>query len=217
MPTAGKPTAKPDPSTLPAAGLSTRDTQGPGMSQLQTNKDHMSSTVMPHQPFNSNISPLVEQHSREHWTTFNQMVEKSQREMQDMMRRTSLEPHMATMSVTPSLPVATVNTVVSPPAGVVTTRDVTTKGNTVTDKQEQKWSDQPAPGVQRQNRNIKEDHTIKAADGSIIGKGQKMQHESHAEGGHEEILPDGSKRTTFSKSYESKSTYSTRSGDSKLY
>lgn len=214
MPAAGKSTMKADPSTLPAAGMSTRDnTQPQGMSQLQTNKDHMSSsTVVPHQPFNSDISPLVEQHSREHWTTINQMVEKSQREMQDMMRRTSLEPSMATISVTPSLPVATINTVVSPPPGVVTTRDVTTKGNTVTDKQEQKWSDQPAPGVQRQNRNTKEDHTIKSADGSVIGKGQKMKHESHAEGGHEEILPDGSKRTTFSKSYESKSTYSTRSG-----
>jgi len=218
-PAAGKPTMRADPSSMPAAGMPTsKETQAPGSSQLNPKQDHMSSTTLiPHQSFNSNISPLVEQHSREHWSTFNQMVEKSQREMEDMMRRTSLEPGMATMSVTPSLPVATVNTVVSPPPGVVTTRDVTTKGNTSTDRSEQKWSDQPAPGVQRQNRNLKEEHTIKAADGSVVGKGQKMQHESRAEGGNEEILPDGSKRTTFSKSYESRSSYNTRSGDKKLF
>jgi len=218
-PATGKPTMKSDPSTMPAAGMPTnKEAQVPGSSHLQTNQDHMSSTLIPHQPFNTtSISPLVEQHSREHWSTFNQMVEKSQREMEDMMRRTSLEPSMATMSITPALPVATVNTVVSPPPGVVTTRDQTTKGNTLTDRQEQKWADQPAPGVQRQNRNLKEEHTIKAPDGSVIGKGHKMQHESRAEGGNEEILPDGSKRTTFSKSYESKSSYSTRSGDRKLF
>lgn len=155
--------------------------------------------------------------SRDHWTSFNDMVEKSQREMEDMMRRHSVQSSTATspphttsldLAVAPSSPSRA-------PAGVVTTRDVSATGNSKTERQEKRWQDEPAPGLNRTNRMLNEKTEVKAADGTVVGNKKRSEQESHTEGGNEEVLPDGTKRKTFTKSYETRKAYSYNSSDPK--
>lgn len=144
------------------------------------------------------------------WTSFNEMVEKSQREMEDMMRRHSLQSSSRELEVsTPS------SALVRPPAGVSTTRDVSVAGNNVTERQEQRWEDNPAPGLHRTNRVLNEKTELKGADGSVVGNKKRSEQESHAEGEREEVLPDGTKKKTFTKSYETRKVYSYNSSDPK--
>ena len=144
------------------------------------------------------------------WSSFNEMVEKSQREMEDMMRRHSLQSSSRELEVsTPS------SALVRAPAGVSTTRDVSVAGNNVTERQEQRWEDSPAPGLHRTNRVLNENTELKGADGSVVGNKKRSEQESHAEGSREMVMPDGTKKTTFTKSYETKKCYSYNSSDPK--
>lgn len=168
------------------------------------------------------ITPVSETSpsSRDHWTSFNDMVEKSQKEMEDMMRRHSLQSSTTTTTSSPhstSLEVAAPPSSLSrpPAAGVVSTHDVTRSGNSVTERQEQRWKDEPAPGLNRTNRMLNEKTEMKAADGSVVGNKKRHEQESHAEGSNEETLPDGTKRKTFTKSYETRKVYSYNSSDPK--
>lgn len=160
----------------------------------------------------------VDRGSRDHWTSFNDMVEKSQREMEDMMRRhtinSSLDPPTSPPTISTNLTVSTQPNS-RPPAGAVTNRDVIRAGNNVTEREEQRWDDTVAPGVTRHNRVLNEKTAMKGADGSVVGNKERMEKESHAEGANEEILPDGTKRKTFTKSYETRKVYSFNSGDPK--
>ncbi|XP_063603926.1 heat shock protein 67B1-like [Penaeus indicus] len=160
----------------------------------------------------------VDRGSRDHWTSFNDMVEKSQREMEDMMRRHTLNSSLDSPTSPPSVSTnLTISTQPSsrPPAGVATNRDVVKSGNNVTEREEQRWEDNPAPGLTRHNRVLNEKTAMKGADGSVIGNKERMEKESHAEGSNEEVLPDGTKRKTFTKSYETRKVYSFNSGDPK--
>ncbi|XP_076032553.1 uncharacterized protein LOC143020250 [Oratosquilla oratoria] len=143
-----------------------------------------------------------------HWSSFNKMVEKSQREMEDMMRRHSLHGSERDAAPPSRGVVAT-----TPNNNATTTRDVVTKGNTTTEREEKRWADIPEPGIQRKNRSLNENSVIKGADGSVIGNEMRREKESHAAGGSEEMLPDGTKRKTFTKSYETRQVYSSFSGD----
>lgn len=167
-----------------------------------------------------NIVPLHPEsgQANNHWKSFNQMVEKSQREMEDMMRRHTLQQPGASPPTSP--PSISTNMVIStdqsrPPAGAPTTRDVTVTDKNVTERKEQKWTDKPAPGVTRTNRFLNENTALKGADGSIVGNKSRQEQESHAEGSNEETLPDGTKKSTFTKSYETKKVYSYNSSDPK--
>lgn len=149
--------------------------------------------------------------SGDHWDSFNVMVENSQREMEDMMRRHSVQSNNST-SLEVSAPPSSLT---RPPAGVVTTRDVSTRGNAVTERQEKHWDDAPAPGVHRTNHMLNEKTEIKGADGSVVGNKKRSEQESRAEGSNEEILPDGTKRKTFTKNYETRKVFSYNSSDPK--
>ncbi|KAK3876242.1 hypothetical protein Pcinc_018958 [Petrolisthes cinctipes] len=174
-----------------------------------------------HTPLNSGedtkVAPVSET-SRDHWTSFNDMVEKSQKEMEDMMRRHSLQSS-TTITTSPhstSLEVAAPPSSLSrPPAGVISTHDVTKSGNNVTERQEQRWQDKPAPGLNRTNRMLNEKTEMKAADGTVVGNKKRHEQESQAEGSNEETLPDGTKKKTFTKSYETRKVYSYNSSDPK--
>lgn len=145
-----------------------------------------------------------------HWSSFNDMVEKSQREMEDMMRRHSVQ------NSSTSLQVSAPSTALSrPPAGVSTSRDVSVAGNNVTERQEQRWEDNPAPGLHRTNRVVNERTELKGADGSVVGNKKSSEQESHAEGSREVVMPDGTKKTTFTKNYETRKVYSYNSSDPK--
>lgn len=157
--------------------------------------------------------------AKDHWTSFNDMVEKSQREMEDMMRRhslnTSLEAPTSPPSISNNLVVHKTPAYAQPPAGLSTSRDVIRQGNNVTEREEKKWDDTLAPGVVRHNRMLNENTDIKGADGSVVGNKQRREQESHAEGSREETLPDGTKRTTFTKNYETSKVYKFNSSDPK--
>lgn len=137
--------------------------------------------------------------------------------MEDMMRRhtlnSSLEPATSPPSVSTNLTISTQPS--RPPAGVATNRDVVRSGNNVTEREEQRWDDTLAPGLTRHNRVLNEKTAMKGADGSVIGNKERTEKESHAEGSNEEVLPDGTKRKTFTKSYETRKVYSFNSGDPK--
>lgn len=167
-----------------------------------------------------NIVPLhpESRHAGDHWQSFNQMVEKSQKEMEDMMRRHTMQPEGLSPPTSP--PSISSNMVVTtnhsaPPAGVPTNRNVMVSDKGVTEKKEQRWTDQPAPGVTRVNRVLDESTALKGADGSIVGNKSRKEQESHAEGSSEQTLPDGTKKSTFTKSYETKKVYSYNSSDPK--
>lgn len=157
-----------------------------------------------------NVTTTVVGDGSPHWSSFNDMVEKSQREMEDMMRRHSLQ------NTSTELEVAAPSTAVArPPAGVSTIRDVSLDGKNVTERQEQRWEDNPAPGLHRTNRVLNERTELKGADGSVVGNKKRSEQESHAEGSREEVLPDGTKKTTFTKNYETRKVYSYNSSDPK--
>lgn len=144
------------------------------------------------------------------WRSFNTMVERSQKEMENMMKNHTLESSPSKYSrPAPS------SAVVSVPIGASTTRDVSRTGNSVTERAEHKWDDTPAPGVNRSNRAVSEATEIKDKDGNVIGHRKRNEKESRAEGEREEILPDGTKRKVFTKSYETKNSFSTSSGFAK--
>ncbi|XP_042222040.1 heat shock protein 67B1-like [Homarus americanus] len=170
-----------------------------------------------HTPLNTEV---VEHSSRDHWTSFNEMVEKSQREMEDMMRRHSVKSGMdqptSPPSISTTVDISTPSSaLVRPPAGVSTSRDVITSGKNVTERQEQRWEDKPAPGVTRTNRVLSENTNLKGADGSVVGNKKRNEQESHAEGSNEEVLPDGTKKRTFTKNYETRKVYSFNTSDPK--
>ncbi|XP_069157954.1 uncharacterized protein [Procambarus clarkii] len=167
-----------------------------------------------HTPLHTEV---VEHSSRDHWTSFNDMVEKSQREMEDMMRRHSLKSSVEpTASVSTSLDVSKPSSaLVRPPAGVSTSHDVITAGKNVTERKEQRWEDKPAPGVTRTNRILNENTELKGADGSVVGSKKRSEQESHAEGSNEQVLPDGTKKRTFTKNYETRKVYSFNTSDPK--
>ncbi|KAK8723786.1 hypothetical protein OTU49_011548 [Cherax quadricarinatus] len=172
---------------------------------------------------NTSHTPLhteVVEHSSDHWSSFNDMVEKSQREMEDMMRRHSLksgmEPATSPPSMSTSLDISTPSSALArPPAGVSTSRDVITTGKNVTEREEKRWEDKPAPGVTRTNRVLKENTELKGTDGSVVGSKTRSEQESHAEGSNEEVLPDGTKKRTFTKNYETRKVYSFNTSDPK--
>ncbi|RXG68029.1 Heat shock protein 26 [Armadillidium vulgare] len=141
------------------------------------------------------------------WRSFNTMVEQSQKEMEDMMKHHTID------SSTSKYPNSTSKNVVSVPIGASTTRDVTRSGNSVTERQEHRWGDKPAPGVNRTNRALSEATEVKDKDGNVIGHKLKSEKESKAEGEREEVLPDGTKRKIFTKSYETKNTFSSSSNN----
>lgn len=170
-----------------------------------------------HRPVHTEV---VDHSSKDHWTSFNQMVEKSQREMEDMMRRHTLQSDLEAPTSPPSIStsreISTPSSALSrPPAGVSTSRDVVASGNSVTERQEQRWEDKPAPGVTRTNRLLDENTKVKGVDGSIVGNKQRREQESHAEGSNEEVLPDGTKKRTFTKNYETRKVYSFNTSDPK--
>ncbi|XP_064105332.1 uncharacterized protein LOC135214848 [Macrobrachium nipponense] len=167
-----------------------------------------------------NVVPLhpESRHAGDHWKSFNQMVEKSQKEMEDMMRRHTLQPEGLSAPTSP--PSISTNMVVTtsqptPPAGIPTNRTVAVSDRDVTEKKEQRWTDNPAPGVTRTNRVLNESTALKGADGSVVGNKSRQEHESHAQGSNEETLPDGTKKSTFTKSYETRKVFSYNSSDPK--
>jgi len=97
--------------------------------------------------------------------------------------------------------------VVAPPRGVITNRDVIKKGDTVTEREEKKWEDAPEPGVKRQHHAVTEVSKLKGHDGTVLGNQERRKQESQSAGEHEEILPDGTKRKTFTKSYETRQVF----------
>ena len=155
---------------------------------------------------------------KDEWSSsFDEMVEKSQREMQEMMNRhtihTSVEPPSPVVlqnSVTPSS-----SLVVAPPKGVLTSKDVIRKGDTVTEREEKRWEDKPAPGITRQHHAVTEVSKLKGPDGTVLGNQERRKQESEAGGEHEEILPDGTKRKTFTKSYETRQVFTSSSSHPK--
>ncbi|KAK7076462.1 hypothetical protein SK128_020411 [Halocaridina rubra] len=171
-----------------------------------------------------NVVPLHPEtrHADDRWKSFNDMVEKSQKEMEDMMRRHTLQqPGLSPPTSPPSI---STNVVIAtekpdspnrPPAGVPTSRNVVVSDKDVTERKEQRWTDKPAPGVTRNNRVFDESTTLKGADGSVVGNKSRHEQESHAEGGKEEVLPDGTKKSTFTKSYETKKVFKFNSSDPK--
>lgn len=150
---------------------------------------------------------------KEDWSSsFDDMVEKSQREMQDMMTRHTL--HTAVEPPAPA-PSSTSTTVVVPPRGVITNRDVIRKGDTVTEREEKRWEDSPAPGMTRQHHAVTEVSKLKGGDGTVLGNQERKKQESQSAGGFEEILPDGTKKTTFTKNYETRQVFTSSSSHPK--
>lgn len=150
---------------------------------------------------------------KEDWSSsFDDMVEKSQREMQEMMTRHTL--HTAVEPPAPA-PSSSSTTVVVPPRGVITNRDVIRKGDTVTEREEKRWEDSPAPGVKRQHHAVTEVSKLKGSDGTILGNQERKKQESESAGGFEEILPDGTKKTTFTKNYETRQVFTSSSSHPK--
>lgn len=171
-----------------------------------------------------NVVPLhpESRHADNHWKSFNDMVEKSQKEMEDMMRRHTLQqpglnPPTSPPSISTNVAISSEasNSLSRPPAGVPTNRDVVISDKNVTERKEQRWTDNPAPGVTRNNRVFDESTTLKGADGSVVGNKSRKEQESKAEGSHEETLPDGTKKSTFTKSYETKKVYNYNSSNPK--
>jgi len=153
---------------------------------------------------------------KDEWSSsFDEMVEKSQREMEDMMNRHTIHTTVETTpsSARPSTP-ATSSLVVAPPRAV-TTKDVIRKGDTVTEREEKRWEDTPAPGVTRQHHAVTELSKLKGSDGTVLGNQERRKQESEAFGENEEILPDGTKRKTFTKSYETRQVFSSSSAHPK--
>lgn len=128
------------------------------------------------------------------------MVENSQREMEDMMRHHTIDSKSA---------------VVAAPPGVASRKEVSRSGNAFTEREEKRWDDSPAPGVSRNNRAVSENTEMKDSHGNVIGHKKKQEQESKAEGEREETLPDGTKRKIFTKSYETKNSYSASSNMAK--
>lgn len=139
------------------------------------------------------------------------MVVQSQREMQDMMQRHTLH----TSAEVPAPAAATSNIVVAPPRGVMTSRDVIRKGDTVTEREEKRWEDNPAPGVTRQHHAVTEVSNLKGHDGALLGNQERRKQESESSGGYEEILPDGTKRKVFTKNYETRQVFTSSSSHPK--
>lgn len=162
---------------------------------------------------------LTSSQKKEEWSTsFDEMVEKSQREMQEMMNRhtihTSVEPPSpVALQQSSSIPSSSI--VVAPPRGVLTSKDVIRKGDTVTEREEKRWEDKPAPGVTRQHHAVTEVSKLKGPDGTVLGNQERRKQESEAGGEHEEILPDGTKRKTFTKSYETRQVFTSSSNHPK--
>jgi len=109
-----------------------------------------------------------------------------------------------------------------PPKGTImskknatSSKDVIRKGDAVTERETKRWEDSPAPGVQRHNHVVSESTQLKGHDGSTIGTQERRKQESEAAGGHEEILPDGTKRKVFTKSYETKQVFTSSSSHPK--
>ncbi|XP_018022484.1 uncharacterized protein LOC108678543 [Hyalella azteca] len=150
---------------------------------------------------------------RDDWSSsFDDMVEKSQREMQDMMSRHTLHTSVDAPAPATSTPTSIV---VAPPRGAVTTKDIIRKGDTVTEREEKRWEDSPAPGVKRQHHAVTEVSTLKGHDGTVLGNQERRKQESEAAGGYEEILPDGTKRKTFTKNYETRQVFTSSSSHPK--
>jgi len=109
-----------------------------------------------------------------------------------------------------------------PPKGTIMTKknmtsskDVIRKGDAVTERETQRWEDAPAPGVKRHHHVVSESTQLKGHDGRTIGTQERKKQESEAAGGHEEILPDGTKRKVFTKSYETKQVFTSSSSHPK--
>ncbi|KAF2355268.1 Alpha crystallin/Hsp20 domain [Trinorchestia longiramus] len=150
---------------------------------------------------------------REDWSSsFDDMVEKSQREMQDMMSRHTLHTSVDAPAPPSSTPTSIV---VAPPRGAVTTKDIIRKGDTITEREEKRWEDTPAPGVKRQHHAVTEVSKLKGSDGTVLGNQERRKQESEASGGYEEILPDGTKRKTFTKNYETRQVFTSSSSHPK--
>lgn len=145
---------------------------------------------------------------------FDAMVEKSHEEMQKMMERHSL--HTA-VSNQPTILIGppSRNLVAAPSKGVSSNKEVIKKGDAITEREEKRWEDSPAPGVKRQHHSVTEQTKLKGHDGSPIGTQERRKQESEASGGHEEILPDGTKRKVFTKSYETRQVFTSSSTDPK--
>ncbi|KAG0726340.1 Protein lethal(2)essential for life [Chionoecetes opilio] len=124
------------------------------------------------------------------WTSFNEMVEKSQRRDGG---------HDAPL--TPSSP---------PPRNWRCPRPPPSCHGLLRASAGAAVGGQPRPGLHRTNRVLNENTDLKAADGS-----KRSEQESHAEGEREELMPDGSKKKTFTKSYETRKVYSYNSSDPK--
>jgi len=148
------------------------------------------------------------------WSEFDDMVEKSQQEMERMMSRHTLNTVVATPA-----PVIMYGpppkSMLAPSKGVTSNKEVIRKGDAVTEREEKRWQDNPAPGVKRQHHSVTEQTKLKGHDGSNIGHQERRKEESEASGGHEEILPDGTKRKVFTKSYETKQVFTSSSTDPK--
>jgi len=140
---------------------------------------------------------------------FDRLVEMTQQEMKQLMGSSTVP--VAVLSPPP---------VVYGPGGdkkgsMSTTRDVIKNGNTTTEREEKRWGDSPAPGVKREHHSVSEVSKLKGADGTILGDQQRHRQESQAKGGHEEILPDGSKRKVFTSSYSTRQVFTSSSHDPK--
>jgi len=96
-----------------------------------------------------------------------------------------------------------------------TKHDVIRNGNTVTEREEKRWEDKPALGVKREHHSVSEVSKVRGADGTILGDQQRQKYESEAKGGHEEILPDGTKRKVFTTSYATRQVFTSSSQDPK--
>jgi len=146
------------------------------------------------------------------------MVKKAQKDMEKMMGGKSVGVFRAVETARPQVMTG------PPPKGtilkknnnhVTTSKDVIRRDGAVTERETQRWEDSPAPGVRRHHHVVSESTKLKGHDGATVGSQERRQQESEASGGHEEILPDGTKRKVFTKSYETRQVFTSSSSHPK--
>ena len=220
MPAAGKPSYSPSVSTYSTTATVGSTSPKSNFTDTQSRRTITETIIGDSSPRRGSGSSVTKDSSSDHWTTFNDMVERSQKEMDEMMKRHTLHssiepPPSGSNGTTFKTTIQPVSSVAVVPANVSTTQNVTRDGNKVTETKEHQWNDSPAPGLNRTNRVRTEVSTIKSPSGNTVGTSDKTQHHSSSEGTREETLPDGSKVKTFTKNYETRNFYSVNSNGAK--
>jgi len=142
-----------------------------------------------------------------HFTThvetsaFDKMVSKARQDMEDLMA--VHKPHPQILYGPPKgHPSASKNQ-----KGAVVSKELIKSDNAETKLEERRWADN-APGVKREHHSVMEKTKVKGHDGKDIGYQERQKLETQESGGFEDILPDGTKRKTVTKSYQTNQVFS---------